>query len=445
VSRMRIDDLRPYIYRTRDRGRTWQSISAGLPPDAPVNAVREDPQRRGLLYAATENAVWTSFDDGGHWDSLQLNLPHTSMRDLCVHDDDLIVATHGRSIWILDDISRLRQLGAVPLRDVVLFRPAPAWRVPRSTWTDTPLPPDEPLASNPPVGAVIEYFLPRDAGRPVSLEVLDSRGGLVRRYRSDDPPEPGAQELARELIPQYWIRPARILPSLRGMHRWVWDLRYAAPLSVTRGYPISAVPHATPPLPEGPVALPGSYLVRLTVDGRRFETALTLQQDPRVRLPPEALAQQLRLAIQLAGLLTESSRTLLTARSVQAQLQALAPSGATAEVAHAYDARLSKLLGSADQKEDRATAEAAPEANLKEVQEHLAALYAELTRGDAPPTAAQLGAAETERSALASLQADWRSLLAGLPDLNRRLQSARRAPIRPQLPPPRDVSVADED
>src|SRR5262249_5467485 len=144
VSRMRIDDLRPYAYRTRDRGRTWQPIVTGL-PDSPVNAVREDPQRKGLLFAATETAVWVSFDDGDHWQSLQLNLPHTSMRDLLIHEDDLIVATHGRSIWILDDISRLRQsAGALP-KAAELLRPAAAYRVRRSTWTDTPLPPDQPL------------------------------------------------------------------------------------------------------------------------------------------------------------------------------------------------------------------------------------------------------------------------------------------------------------
>jgi photosystem II stability/assembly factor-like uncharacterized protein len=445
VSRLRIDDLHPYIYRTRDRGKTWQGIAGGLPPDAPVNAVREDPQRKGLLYAATENAVWTSFDDGEHWDSLQLNLPHSSMRDLCIHDADLIVATHGRSLWILDDISRLRQLGTASLREVVLFKPAAAWRVPRSTWTDTPVPADEPLAPNPPDGAVIEYFLPRAARQAVVLEVLDGHGDLVRRFRSDDPPEPSAEELARELIPQYWLRPPRTLPSRAGMHRWVWDLRYAAPASVTRGYPISAVPRATPRGPEGPVALPGSYRVRLTVDGRRFETPLTLQQDPRVRLPVEALEQQLHLASELAALLTESSQTLLTARSVEAQLKALAPGGAAAAAAHAYQARLVALLGSAGPQDAGAAPQAAAQANLPDVQEYIAGLYAEVTRGDGAPTAAQLAATTTQRSAFAGLLADWRKLEADLPGLNRQLHAARLAPIRPRLPPPRDVNVADED
>ena len=324
VSRMRIDDLHPYIYRTRDRGRTWQPIVAGLPADAPVNAVREDPQRRGLLFAATESAVWVSFDDGDHWQSLQLNLPHTSMRDLSIHDDDLILATHGRSFWILDDITRLRQLPKGPMHDAVLFRPAAAYRMHRSTWSDTPIPPDEPLAENPPPGAILEFFLPRDARAPVVLEVLDGSGAVVRRFRSDDAPQPSAEELARELIPSYWIKPPRVLPARAGMHRWVWDLRYAAPLAVVRGYPISAVPHATPRQPEGPLAVPGNYRVRLTYDGQRLEAPLTLKPDPRVRATAEALARQLALATRLADLLTQSSRAVLTAQSMAAQLKSLA-------------------------------------------------------------------------------------------------------------------------
>ena len=450
VSRMRIDDLRPYLYRTRDRGRTWQSIAAGLPADSPVNAVREDPQRRGLLFAATETAVWVSYDDGEHWDSLQLNLPHTSMRDFAIHGADLIVATHGRSFWILDDISRLRQLSAAPMRDATLFRPADAWRVHRSTWTDTPIPPDEPLAPNPPAGAIIEFFLPHDAKRAVMLEVLDSKGSLVRRYRSDDAPEPSEAQLARQLIPPYWVRPPRVLPARAGVHRWIWDLRYAAPLSMTRGYPISAVPNATPQQPEGPLALPGRYVVRLTVDGRQLQAPLTLTQDPRVGVSTQALEEQLQLATRLATLLTDSSRAVLAAQSQEAQLKALAPGGSTADAVHAYQARLASLLGSAEtndneQPEPPQQPVAAALPHLKDVQEHVAGLYAEVTRADAAPTAAQVSATEEAQQALPRLLGDWQKLQADLPDLNRRLQAAKLAPVRAELPPPRDPNLADEE
>jgi photosystem II stability/assembly factor-like uncharacterized protein len=450
VSRMRIDDLRPHIYRTRDAGRTWQSITAGLPPDAPVNTVREDPQRRGLLFAATERAVWISFDDGDHWDSLQLNLPHTSMRDLWIHDDDLILATHGRSIWILDDISRLRQLTPSPMRDAVLFSPAVAYRVFRSTWTDTPLPPDEPLAANPPAGAIIEFFLPHDARRPVTLEVLDSSGDLVRRYRSNDAPEPSADQLARELIPQYWLAPPRVLPANGGMHRWIWDLHYPAPMSTTRGYPISAVPHATPQQPQGPLALPGKYLVRLSFDGRRLEAPLTVKPDPRVHVSDQALADQLSLATRLADLLTESSRAVLAAQSEEAQLKALAPSGETADAVRAYQARLAQLMGSEgkkapdEKKEEQQPPRAPPRANLKEVQEHIAGLYSEIGRADAAPTAAQLAATQSATQALVELTGEWQQLQGGLPALNKRLRAAKLAPVRADLAPPRDRNVADE-
>jgi photosystem II stability/assembly factor-like uncharacterized protein len=443
VSRMRIDDLRPYLYRTRDRGRTWQPIVTGLAPDAPVNAVREDPQRRGLLFAATESAVWVSFDDGDHWQSLQLNLPHTSMRDLWIHEDDLILATHGRSIWILDDITRLRQLAPTPMRDPVLFRPAVAYRMHRSTWSDTPIPPDEPLAENPPAGAILEFFLPRAARQPVVLEVLDGSGAVVRRFRSDDAPQPSAEELARELIPAYWIKPPQVLPAGAGMHRWVWDLHYAAPVSVTRDYPISAVPHATPRGPQGPLAVPGTYRVRLTFDGKQLEAPLTLKPDPRVTASAEALAQQLTLTTQLTALLTQSSQTLLAARSEEAQLKALPKEGAARDVVQPYQARLVALTGSVEQKPDAAAA--VPPPNLKGVQEQIAGLYAEVARADAAPTAAQLAAAVAVQNDLTPLLGTWQKLQADLPDLNKRLAAAKLAPIRADLAPPRDVNFADEE
>jgi photosystem II stability/assembly factor-like uncharacterized protein len=450
VSRMRIDDLHPYVYRTRDHGRSWQAIVSGL-PDSPVNAVREDPQRKGLLFAATETAVWVSFDDGDHWQSLQLNLPHTSMRDLLIHGDDLIVATHGRSIWILDDISRLRQSAGTQPKAVVLFRPAPAYRVRRSTWTDTPLPPDEPLAANPPPGAIIEYSLPHAPRQPVMLEVLDAKGALVRRYRSDDTPEPGAEQLARELIPGYWIKPAAVLASQAGVHRWVWDLHYPAPVSVMRGYPISAVPHATPQVPEGPLAPPGNYLVRLTVDGRQLEEPLSLRQDPRVAVPAAAIEQQHELAMRLARLLTSGSQAQLAARSEQAQLKALGSGGSAAEAIHAFDARLSQLLGSAEKapeesaKQEGTAPPPPPQPNLKDVPEHIAGIYAELARGDGAPTDAQRSAADAAGRALGGLLESWQQLQAGLPDLNQHLRAAKLAPVKADIPPPRDLNVADEE
>src|SRR6185312_4694253 len=233
----------------------------------------------------------------------------TSMRDLAIHDDDLVLGTHGRSIWILDDISPLRQMTAALVREPTLLHPASAYRVARSTWTDTPIPPDEPLGANPPAGAVIDYFLPRDAQGVITLDVLDSKGELVRRFRSDDPPDISAEELARELIPQYWIAMPRALPKTAGMHRWVWDLRYPAPTSTTRGFPISAVPHATPRLPLGPLAVPGNYRIRLTVDGRHLEQPLALEPDPRVHATLADLQQQFELAATVAGLLTRGSQT----------------------------------------------------------------------------------------------------------------------------------------
>jgi hypothetical protein len=222
--------------------------------------VREDPIRRGLLFAATETAVWMSLDDGGHWQPLQYNLPHTSMRDLLVHDTDLVVATHGRSFWILDDITPLRQLTAASGQmKPFLFKPGTAYRVRRDTNTDTPLPADEPAGQNPPDGAVIDYSIPQGVRGPIQLEVLNAHGSVVRRYASTDPTAPSAEELAKQLIPSYWPCLNHPLPSSPGMHRLIWDLHYSPPVAIRYEYPISAVPHETPRVPRGPLAAPGTY------------------------------------------------------------------------------------------------------------------------------------------------------------------------------------------
>lgn len=441
VNRMRIDDLRPYLFCTHDGGKHWQAINSGLPENGPVNTVREDIKQQGLLFAGTETSVWSSADAGGHWQSLQLNLPHTSMRDLAVHEDDLLLATHGRALWVLDDISWLRELSQ-PGRASPLLHPAPAYRLARSSWTDTPIPPDEPLAANPPSGAIIDYVLPRDA-QHVSLELRDAHGELVRRYSSDDPPGMNEAELARELIPRYWLEPQHSLPRSAGLHRWVWNLRYLAPLSAVHGFPISAVPHATPREPVGPLVVPGEYRVQLNVDSHHYEQLLTVRADPRIVLPAGALDEQLRLARVLSELLSSTSRALLAAQSEQQQLQAGSNAGTPSEVVRDYAQQLSALLDAAAA--EKADSAATPVITLAKLITQLDSLYKEVIQADAPPTAAQQQAAQTSAARAGELMQRWHQLQQELPRLNQALHAAHQPPVRADLAPAGDPNVADEE
>ena len=385
VSRFRLDDLKPYVYRTRDGGKSWRSIAAGLPDDAPVNAVREDPVRRGLLFAATERAVWMSFDDGDHWQSLQLNLPHTSMRDLVIHDQDLIVATHGRSFWVLDDIGPLRAgLGAAAA--VTLLKPSPAIRARRSTGTDTPIPPDEPSGRNPPNGAVIDYYLPQAAKGTVAIEVLDSNGAVLRRVSSADPVGFSAEERAKELIPQYWLRQPKALATTAGMHRFVWDLHCTAPRALRRGFPISAVPNDTPQEPLGPRVVPGVYRVMLEVGGHKWEQPLTVMPDPRVVIGQQDYAAQFALARRLAEALDASSAKAQQIKALRAQIKGLhAPQAAAlAAQAKVLDGHFESLM------EQGANVQpAGAHRGLERVNGELSGLYTQLLEADAAPTRPQ--------------------------------------------------------
>ena len=303
-----------------------------------MDTVREDPVRKGLLFAGTENAVWVSFDDGDHWQSLQLNLPHTSMRDLWIHDNDLIVATHGRGFWILDDISPLRdttKLGS----GTHLFTPASAYRVLRDTNTDTPLPPDEPAAPNPPDGAILDYYLP-SAASSVTLEVLDSQSQVVRRYSSKDKPDITEEELQRQLIPLYWVRGFRKLSTDAGMHRWIWDLHYAPPATTRHDYPIAAIPHDTPRYPLGPNALPGTYTVRLTVDEKTSTAPLTIKMDPRVKASAAALQKKFDSEKSLASILNETSVAALQGGSIRIQLEKLSADEKTKAAVEEFEEKL---------------------------------------------------------------------------------------------------------
>jgi len=442
VSRFRVDDLTPYIYKTHDGGKTWTLITGGLPP-GPVDAVRADPVRKGLLYASTENAVWVSFDDGGAWQALQQNLPRTSVRDLVVHDRDLIVATHGRGFWIMDDITPLRQLAAT--LPVTLFTPSPAYRVQRSTYPDTPVPPDEPHAENPPAGAVIDYYLPEAATGPVTLAISDARGTLVRTYASTDPPELTAAELAQQGIPAYWVRPHVALGSTAGHHRWVWNLRGARPVASAYEYPISAVPHDTPRTPEGPRVLPGTYTVKLTVNGKTLTAPLEVKLDPRVKLAPAAIAQQHQLEQRLAELVTRGSQLVMLAQSASVQLGKLAPTqdALKAQFAAATAQVAAVLAGPRDAPRGPAAGAAPP--TLRGVTGKLLSLY-RMTEVDAAPTAAQTTEASTAERELATLGKTWDALQAGeLARLNAALLAAGLPAVRPEALPEPSQSNSNRD
>jgi photosystem II stability/assembly factor-like uncharacterized protein len=310
VTRFRLDDLRPYVYITHDGGTHWTLAVSGL-PSAPVNAVRQDPVESRLLYAATENGVAVSFDAGASWQTLQLDLPRTSVRDLIVHANDVVVATHGRGFWILDDVEPLRELAksagspfdkAQGETRVHFFQPARAYRVRRSTNTDTPLPPEEPRGENPPDGAILDYLLTAPANRVV-ISIVDTAGREVRRYSSDEAAPKPISNLDK---PAYWERPFRRPGTSAGMHRFVWDLRETAPRAFDQDLPISANPHDTPRIPEGPLIVPGRYTVRLTVDGQTISHALTVVMDPRVSISSAALAEQFALARRLVSLMDRS-------------------------------------------------------------------------------------------------------------------------------------------
>ncbi|HEY6426006.1 MAG TPA: hypothetical protein VIX84_02130, partial [Acidimicrobiales bacterium] len=414
VSRFRIDDLNPYIYRTRDGGKTWQKITNGLPDAGPVDTVREDRVRKGLLFAGTENAVWVSFDDGDHWQSLQLNLPHTSMRDLWIHDHDLIVATHGRSFWILDDISPLRQItDAVANSDAYLFKLERVYRVRRDTNTDTPLPPDEPAGKNPPDGAIVDYWLKAPAQAPVTLEILDSAGHVVRRFSSADKPEPIDPSLS---IPVYWLRPPQVLSASAGMHRFVWDLHYTAPDTLRHEYPIAAVPHDTPREPLGPLAW-GNYQVRLTVDGRTFSQELLLKPDPRVQLPATSqgpLDEQLALAVHLTELINRDYLAVSEVRDLQAKIQELQKRNQGSPAAASLTAPLAEIDRKAGELEGRrgspsGPARSGPE-SLSQLNDQLSGLYGAVEAADARPTTQQMEAARGLEKALETQLAEWNQI-----------------------------------
>ena len=450
VSRFRINDLHPYIYRTHDGGKSWQKIMNGIPENEAVDAVREDPVRKGLLYASTERSVYFSPDDGDHWQSLALNLPKTSVRDVVVHDDDLVIGTHGRSFWILDNITPLRQLTAqVSQADAFVFKPQLAYRVRRNKNTDTPLPPEVPAGKNPPDGAMIDYYLKSAATGPVTLEITDQAGKLVRRFSSADKLEMLNEKEIN--VPVYWVRMPKTLSAEAGMHRWVWDLRYPEPKSLDREYPISAIYRDTPPVPSGPVVLPGTYTVKLTVGGKAFSQPLTIRMDPRVKASAADLTQQFQIESKLVDLMNRDYDALEQVRSVRTQLKNR-QSGA-----NRVPPELSQAISNFDQKAaglDGSGGRAAARLggggdNLAALNSTLTALLNAVDSSDVLPTTQQVRAASEVQQTVERLLGQWNEMKArDLPVLNEQLRRSNLPALNPEAAPSGDTTMGaglDED
>ena len=436
VNTLRLDDLRPHIFATHDSGKTWTEIVNGLPTGQIINAVREDPERRGLLFAAAEKGVYMSFNDGANWESLRLNLPATSVRDLIVKNDDLAIGTHGRGFWILDNITPLRQaepvagvaeagsdsspaaVGARRYNNTRLFKPQKALRVRANLNTDTPLPPDEPAGENPPDGAMIDYFLSKDATAPVTVEIKDRKGQSIRKYSSSDKPVHANPKRLR--IPSYWIRPPQLVSTKAGMHRFLWDMHYTPIAGVEPEFPISATYRNTAPQATSPWVLPGDYTVTLAVDGKTFTQPLTVAMDPRVKASAADLQEQFDLSWKLYQLRLKLAPIGEKFEGIAEQLTKLkAQAAERADITQKLEAfgQTLMIFGPPHPRPG-----APPSFFVLDSTRHL---FDDIQGADAPPTAAIKAAeADLETKVGAVMQA-WRKLLASdLPALNQGLKQA---------------------
>ena len=464
VNTLRIDDINPHFYRTHNGGKTWDQINSGIAPGAVSNAIREDPRKKGLLYAATDLQVWVSYDDGDHWESLKYDMPPVSVRDIQVKDDstclcaDLVAGTHGRGFWILDDVTPLRQAAeiraAASARKAHLAKPVTAVRVRFSTNDPTPWPPETPAGENPMPGALIDYYLSSNASAPVKLEILDAVGNVVRHYMSNEQsrnPHPALDPVAYNTIcqqspaapdcglPLYWPAPPVLLSSTVGAHRFSWDLHYDV-LGEEAGFGIGggAVPHRTFPGLNSPWAPPGNYTVKLTVDGASYTQPLTLKLDPRVKMPAATVTQVVALTRDLYTSAEAAHDAYATARALATKLDAVSGPDIVA-----FRAQLDSIappqaqgrggrggFGGGRGGPGGAGGAAAP--TLTGVSGALMAAATSLQDADMAPTASRLDAAATAKADAAALMKKWTSLrTTGLAALN----AKRKAAGQPTVPP----------
>lgn len=354
VDRHTYGDYTPYLYRTHDYGKTWTPIVNGLATNEPsgsfARVIRSDPKKAGLVFAGTESAIYVSFDDGDHWQSLMLNLPNTSYRDITMHGSDLVVGTYGRGIWILDNYSVLQQLTpAVASEPAHLFEPADAVRVRRNVNYDTPFPPEVPYALNPPDGAIVYYSLASRPSSPISLDVIDASGTVVR-HLSSTPGVPVA-EAAQPPEPNFWIAPVVSMPTNVGTNRVNWDLRYDPPPAFTHSFEINANPGLTPSSPEGPLVAPGIYTLKLNVDGKSYTQRVTVKNDPRSSAKTSDVRAQSGLLMKYYQGSKESWDAYNQISAMRSSLASYTHGSGPAEIATAataLDAKLAALGGSTD-------------------------------------------------------------------------------------------------
>lgn len=445
VNTLRLDDMNPHLFRTTDGGKNWTEVISGIEKGAPTNTIKEDPKRRGLLFAGTERTVWYSLDNGDHWQSLRLNLPGTSMRDLIVKDADVAVGTHGRGFWILDDISSLRQWSDKVASDAVtLFKSATATRVRYSMYTDTPVPPDEPMAENPPDGAVIEYYLKNDASGPVTLDILGDKGRVIRSFSSTDV---AVEPVDVDNSPRYWFRPTQVPSAKAGLNRFVWDLHFARPTNQGCALPISATPRNTKCEPEGPSVNPGTYTARLTVGASVYMQTFTVRIDPRVKTPAATLLQQYTLSVGLydayEGSVAAQAKA-VTLRANLADRKARAPS--LAVLIDSIDAKIVAIAGAGGGGRGRGRGGAAagggpggraggpgtpPAETFASITGTLLAPLNVIQDADEQPVSAVVAAATERISAYKALSARWDALMkSDVAALNAKLKAAGAAELK---------------
>ena len=444
---MRIDDMNPHLWRTHDGGKTWTDIDNGIAPGVVTNSIREDPRKKGLLYASTDTQVWVSFDDGDHWQSLKLDMPAVSVRDLQLKDDsicmcsDLIAATHGRGFYILDDVTPLRQEAeAKAATAAYLYKPAPATRIRFATNDPTPWPPEVPAGENPPPGGIIDYYLASDVSGPVTLDILDAAGKVVRSYASTDPvrsPDPALDPVAYNALceknptaadcglPLYWPAPPMVISTKQGMHRFSWDLHYNPVLGEAGGGEGSggAVPHRTYDAVNAPWAPAGKYTVRLTVGGKSYTQPLTLRLDPRVTTPAAGLEQLATLSREMYDGALSAHAQYVQARALIAELDKLG--GADAEAFKAQVESLAPVPVTGRRAFFMRAAAPAGPPTLWGVTNSLNSAAMAMQGADVTPTATEIAACNRARAELTEVTPRWNALKTkGLAALNAKRKAA---------------------